>query len=79
MSDVVIPPGAAPPAGPEPVAAPGAAPDAAPAAHERGGLGAWLTTTDHKRIGTLHRHGARLLPGGDLHAMLIRTQLIRPA
>ena len=50
-----IPPGA--PSGEAP-AAPGAA-----HAAERGGIGAWLTTTDHKKIGVMYiALGAGVLP-----------------
>jgi heme/copper-type cytochrome/quinol oxidase subunit 1 len=54
-------------------------PVAAEAAKQRGGLGAWLTTTDHKRIGMLYI-GTSLVFFliAVVFAMLMRTQLIRP-
>jgi cytochrome c oxidase subunit 1 len=68
MSDVVVPPPG------------GAAPDGAPVAHaEREGLGAWLTTTDHKKIGLMYigtALGFFLI--AVVFAMLMRTQLIAP-
>ncbi len=75
MSDVVLPPGVAPPAGPES----GPAPDVAEAPVERGGIGAWLTTTDHKKIGLLYI-GTSLVFFliAVVFAMLMRTQLIKP-
>jgi heme/copper-type cytochrome/quinol oxidase subunit 1 len=79
MSDVVVPPGGASPGGPELTPALEAAPDAAVAAARRGGLGAWLATTDHKRIGQLYIGTGLvffLIAVG--FAMLMRTQLIRP-
>ncbi len=72
MSDVVIPPGVASPAGPEPEVVP---------AHvtERSGIGAWLTTTDHKKIGTMYMATALVFfVVAIVFAMLMRTQLIRP-
>jgi len=75
----VVPPGGASPAGPDPATAPEAAPDAASAAPPRGGLGAWLTTTDHKRIGLLYIGTALIFfLIAVVFAMLMRTQLIRP-
>src|SRR5260370_26031499 len=59
---------------------------AAPAAHlapaataEAHGLRAWLTTTDHKRIGMLYFYTALsfFLIGG-IEALVIRAQLARP-
>ncbi len=46
---------------------------------ERGGIGAWITTTDHKRIGMLYI-GTSLVFFliAVVFAMLMRTQLIRP-
>ena len=69
MSDVVVPPPG------------GAAPEGAPAvAHaEREGLGAWLTTTDHKKIGLMYIGTALVFfLIAVVFAMLMRTQLIRP-
>ena len=48
-------------------------------ARRQGGIGAWLTTTDHKRIGVLYI-GTSLVffLVAVVFAMLMRTQLIRP-
>jgi len=52
--------------------------DAVPVA-ERRGLGAWLTTTDHKRIGVMYICTALcFFLVAVTFAMLMRTQLIRP-
>jgi cytochrome c oxidase subunit I len=62
-----------PPSGPE------AAPDAAAASARSGGLGAWLTTTDHKRIGMLYiGTGLVFFLVAVTFAVMMRTQLIRP-
>jgi cytochrome c oxidase subunit 1 len=47
--------------------------------HERGGLRAWLTTTDHKKIGILYLISSFsfFLVGG-IFALLIRFELARP-
>ena len=47
--------------------------------HERGGIWAWITTTDHKRIGILYGASAILffIVGG-VEALLIRLQLAVP-
>ncbi len=69
MSDVVVPPPG------------GAAPEGAPViAHaEREGLGAWLTTTDHKKIGLMYIGTALVFfLIAVVFALLMRTQLIRP-
>ena len=73
MSDVVAPPGAAPVDGSR-----GKSPGFA-VSGSRGGIGAWLTTTDHKRIGMLYI-GTSLVffLCAVTFAMLMRTQLIRP-
>ncbi|MDP2623762.1 MAG: cbb3-type cytochrome c oxidase subunit I, partial [Actinomycetota bacterium] len=49
------------------------------APHGRGGLWAWVTTTDHKRVGMLYGVSSILfiLIGG-IEALLIRTQLAVP-
>jgi cytochrome c oxidase subunit 1 len=49
------------------------------APHGRGGLWAWVTTTDHKRVGMLYGVSSILffLVGG-IEALLIRTQLAVP-
>jgi len=54
-------------------------PVAAAAAVRRGGIGAWLTTTDHKRIGLLYI-GTSLVffVIAVTFAVLMRTQLMRP-
>ena len=72
-SDVVAP-GAAP-AGPEP----DSVPVVAQTAEQRGGIGAWLTTTDHKKIGLMYI-GTSLVFFliAVIFAMLMKTQLIRP-
>jgi cytochrome c oxidase subunit I len=70
MSDVVVPPPG------------GAAAEAAPraAATEREGLSAWLTTTDHKKIGTMYIATALVFfLIAVAFALLMRTQLMRPA
>jgi cytochrome c oxidase subunit I len=73
VSDVVVPPAAAP-AGSEPAAAPAIA-----VAGGRRGVGAWLTTTDHKRIGTMYIATSLIFfLIAVIFAMLMRTQLIRP-
>ena len=70
MSGIVVPPGAAP----EPQAVPVAA-----ATAERGGIGAWLTTTDHKKLGAMYIATALVVfVIAITFAMLMRTQLIRP-
>jgi cytochrome c oxidase subunit I len=69
MSDVVVPPPG------------GAAPPEAPAvAHaEREGLGDWLTTTDHKKIGLMYIGTALVFfLIAVVFAVLMRTQLMRP-
>ena len=46
---------------------------------ERGGLGAWLTTTDHKKIGLMYIGTALVFfLIAVIFAMLMRTQLIKP-
>ena len=71
MSDVVVPPGAAP--------EPEAVRVSAEAAKQRGGIGAWLTTTDHKRIGAMYIATALVFfVIAIFFAMLMRTQLIKP-
>lgn len=72
MSDVVAPPDAAPG---------GEAPESVKAALEegRGGIGAWLATTDHKRIGTMYIGTALVFfLVAVSFAILMRTQLMRP-
>ena len=50
-----------------------------PVAARSKGLGAWLTTTDHKRIGLLYiGTSLAFFVVGVAFAMLMRTQLIRP-
>jgi cytochrome c oxidase subunit I len=69
MSDVVVPPPG------------GAAPEGAPAvAHaQRTGIGAWLTTTDHKKIGLMYIGTALIFfLIAVVFAMLMKTQMIRP-
>ncbi len=74
MSEVVVPPGGAAPAGPQPEAVPGAE-----AAEPRGGIGAWLTTTDHKKIGAMYIATALVFfLIAVVFALLMRTQLMRP-
>src|SRR4030081_1976716 len=49
------------------------------AALERRGVGAWLTTTDHKKIGILYIVSTFIFFGlGGLAALLVRTQLALP-
>ncbi len=77
--NVVLPPDGAAPADPEPVPAPEVAPDAVTKVARREGIGAWLTTTDHKRIGLLYIGTALVFfLIAVIFAMLMRTQLIRP-
>jgi cytochrome c oxidase subunit I len=78
VSEAVVPPGGTPAPETAPPPAPGDG-TIAPAAHERSGLGAWLTTTDHKRIGLLYI-GTSLVFFliAVTFAVLMRTQLIRP-
>ncbi|MDT5046076.1 MAG: cytochrome c oxidase subunit, partial [Mycobacterium sp.] len=46
---------------------------------ERRGVGAWLTTTDHKKIGILYIVSTFIFFGlGGLAALLVRTQLALP-
>src|SRR5919204_5954320 len=68
----------APTAAPPVVARP-AAPAAPPLAWERRGLGAWLTTPDHKKIGIMYMVSTFIffLIGG-LAALLVRLQLALP-
>jgi cytochrome c oxidase subunit 1 len=56
-----------------------AAPAIAPASYAEGGIWSWITTTDHKRIGTLYLFTALtfMLIGG-AEAEIIRTQLHAP-
>ena len=56
-----------------------ATPAIAPAAYAEGGIWSWITTTDHKRIGTLYLFTALtfMLIGG-AEAEIIRTQLHAP-
>ncbi len=71
MSDIVIPP--------VPVESEGAAPQGAAAHAERGGIGTWITTTDHKKIGLMYVGTALVFfLIAVIFAMLMRTQLIRP-
>src|SRR4051794_28008472 len=47
---------------------------------EREGVFGWLTTTDHKRIGLMYLFASlAFFAAGGVEALLIRTQLIRPA
>jgi cytochrome c oxidase subunit I len=69
VSDVVVPPPG------------GASPENAPAVArtEREGIGAWLTTTDHKKIGLMYIGTAlAFFLVAVIFAMLMRTQLIAP-
>src|SRR6266699_727551 len=55
------------------------APSATPATVQRRGIGAWLTTPDHKKIGLLYIFSTFIffLIGG-MAALLVRTQLALP-
>ena len=71
MSDVVVPP--------VPIEPEGAGPEGAAVHAERGGLGAWLTTTDHKKIGLMYMGTALVFfLIAVIFAMLMRTQLMKP-
>jgi len=59
--------------------APRGAPDVAQSSALGGGIGAWLTTTDHKRIGLLYIGTALVFfLIAVIFAVLMRTQLMRP-
>ena len=50
-----------------------------PAVHEQTGIWSWVTTVDHKRIGTLYGTSAMLFfMMGGLEAVAVRTQLAVP-
>src|SRR5437899_9891477 len=62
-----------------PVVARPTAPAHRPAVIERRGVGAWLTTTDHKKIGILYIVSTFVFfVLGGLAALLVRTQLALP-